>query len=189
MTRMNVRNTPQEGYNTSPAQRMMSRNTKTLLPVSASLLKPHVAQNTMDSILKKKDKQQRYYNRGAKALEQLHQGDRVKLQPFTLGKKGWADGQLVKEVCPRSYEVQADGKAYIRNRRHLQKCEHIEDIEPAPESPVPEVPEEANTARDVAKGVSSDGQQGESRALPESGAAGTSETYPDTAYSTRSKTC
>ena len=183
---LNVRNTPQEGYNKSPAQRMLSWNTKTLLPVSASLLKPHVAQNTMDSILNKQDKQQRYYNRGAKTLEQLHQGDRVKLQPFTLGKEDWADGQVVKEVRPRSYEVQVDGKAYIRNRRHLRKCERIEDIEPPPESPVPEVPEEANTARDVAKGVSSDGQQGESGPLPESGAAETSATYPDTAYSTRS---
>ena len=110
----------------------------------------------------------------------------MKLQPFTLGKKDWTDGQVKKEVRPRSYEVQADGKAYIRNRRHLQKCKCIEDIEPPPESPVPEVPEEANTARDVAKGVSSDGQQGESRSLPESGAAGTSATHPDMAYSTRS---
>ena len=61
----------------------------------------------------------------------------MKLQPFTLGKKDWAHGQFVKEVRPRSYEVQADGKAYIRNRRHLRKCEHIADIEPPPESPVP----------------------------------------------------
>ena len=136
---LNVRNTPQEGYNTSPSQRMMSRNTKTLLPVSASLLKPHVVQNTMDSILKKQATQQYYYNRGAKALEQLHQGDRVKIQPFTLGKKDWADGQVVKEVRPRSYEVQADGKVYITNRRHLRKYEHVEDIEPPAESPVPEV--------------------------------------------------
>ena len=90
---LNVRNTPQEGYNMSPAQRMMSRSTKTLLPVSTSLLKPHMIQNTTDTILKKQAKQQRYYNRGAKTLEQLHKGDRVKLQPFTLGKKDWADGQ------------------------------------------------------------------------------------------------
>ena len=79
-----------------------------------------------------------------------------------------------------------EGKAYIRHRRHLRKCERIEDIEPPPESPVPEVPEEANTARHVAKGVPSHGQQGESGPLPESGAAGTLATYPDTAYSTRS---
>ena len=114
---LNVRNTPQEGYNTSPAQRKMSRSTKTLLPVSTSLLKPHVVQNTMDPILKKEAKQQHYNNRGAKTIEQLHKGDRVKLQPFILGKKDWADGQVVKKVRPRPYEVQADGKVYIRNRR------------------------------------------------------------------------
>ena len=134
---LNVRNTPQEGYNTSPAQRMMSRSTKTLLPVSTSLLKPHMVQNTMDTIVKKQAKQQHYYNRGAKTLEQLHKGDRVKLQPFTLGKKDWADGQVVKKVRPRSYEVQVDGKVYIRHQRHLRKYEHIEDIEPPAESPVP----------------------------------------------------
>lgn len=74
----------------------------------------------------------------------------MKLQPFTLGKKDWADGQVVKEVRPRSYEVQADGKVYIRNSRHLLRCERVEDIEPPAESPAPEVPEEATTARDVA---------------------------------------
>ena len=183
---LNVRNTPQEGYNTSPVQRMMSRNTKTLLPVSASLLKPHVVQNTMDSILKKQAKQQHYYNRGAKTLEQLHQGDRVKLQPFTLGKKDWADGQVVKEVRRRSHEVQADGKAYIRNHRHLRKYEHIEDIESPAESPVLEVTEEATTAIGDEKGVSLDGQQGERGPLPESEAAGTSAKSPDTVYRTRS---
>ena len=183
---LNVRNTPQEGYNMSPAQRMMSRSTKTLLPVSTSLLKPHVVQNTMDIILKKQAKQQHYYNRGAKTLEQLHKGDRVKLQPFTLGKKDWADGQVVKEVRPRSYEVQSDGKVYIRNRRHLRKYEHIEDTEPPAEPPVPEITEEASAAIDAEKGVSSDGQQGESGPLPESGTTGTSATRPDTAHRTRS---
>ena len=153
---LNVRNTPQEGYNTSPAQRMMSRSTKTLLPVSTSLLKPHMIQNTMDTILKKQAKQQRYYNRGAKTLEQLHKGDKVKLQPFTLGKEDWVDGQVIKEVRPRSYEVQADGKAYVRNRRHLRKYEQNEDLEPPAESPVPGEAEEAPTAIDVEEGVSSD---------------------------------
>ena len=186
LTLLNVRHTPQEGYNTSSAQRMTSRSTKTLPPVSTSLLKPHVVQNTIDTILKKQAKQQHYYNRGAKTLEQLHKGDRVKLQPFTLGKKDWADGQVVKEVCPRSYEVQADGKVYIRNRRHLRKYEHIEDIEPPAESPVPEVTEEATNAIDAEKGVLPDGQQGESGPLSESGTTATSATCPDMAYRTRS---
>lgn len=97
----------------------------------------------MDTILKKQANQQHYYNMGANTLEQVYKGDRVKLEPFTLGKKDWADGQVVKEVRPRSYEVQADGKVYIRNRRHLRRYEHIEDIEP-----VPEATEKATTAID-----------------------------------------
>ena len=77
----------------------------------------------------------------------------MKLQPFTLGKKDWADEQVVKEVRPQSYEVQADGKVYIRNHRHLRKYEHVDDIEPPPESAVPEVTEEVTTAIDAEKGV------------------------------------
>ena len=134
----------------------------------------------------KQAKQQRYYNRGAKTLEQLYKGDRVKLQPFTLGKKDWADGQVIKEVRPRSYEVQADGKAYVRNRRHLRKYEQNEDFEPPEESPVPGAAEEAPTAIDVEEGVSSDAQQEESEPLPESGTTGTAATCSDTAYRTSS---
>ena len=120
---LNVRNTPQEGHNTSLAQRMMSRGTRTTLPVSASLLKPRVSHNSSESILQRQAKQRRYYDRGSKALQQLHEGDRVKIQPVTLGQRFWTDGQVVKQVRPRSYEVQADDKVYIQNRRHLRNYE------------------------------------------------------------------
>lgn len=48
---------------------------------------------------------------------------------------------MVNQVRPRPYEVQADGKVYIRNRRHLRKYEASEDVEPAMEQP--EVAQEA----------------------------------------------
>ena len=35
-------NTPSQGTSTSPAQRLMSRRTKTLLPTKETLLKPQV---------------------------------------------------------------------------------------------------------------------------------------------------
>ena len=38
---LDFRNTPTEGYNTSPAQRMLNRRTRTLLPMSNRLLKPN----------------------------------------------------------------------------------------------------------------------------------------------------
>ena len=76
---------------------------------------------------------------GAKSLEQLRQGDRVKLQPFTPGQREWVDGQVVKEI-------QAGGKVYIRNRRHLRKYEPNEDVEPAAEPPVPQISMQASPA-------------------------------------------
>jgi len=110
---LNIRNTLQEGHNTSPAQRMMSRSTRMTLPVSASLLKPHTVQNSVESILQRQAKQQKYYDRVSKALQQLHEGDRVKIQPVTSGQRSWTNGRVVKQVRPRSYEVRADGKVYL----------------------------------------------------------------------------
>ncbi|KAL9961075.1 hypothetical protein ACROYT_G029956 [Oculina patagonica] len=132
---LNVRNTPQEVQNSSPAQIMTRRSTRTTLPVSASLLRPHVVKNTTESILQRQAKQQRSYDRRSKALQQLHEGDRVKIQPVSSGQKVWTDAQVVNQVRPRPYEVQADGKVYIRNRRHLRKYEASEDVEPAKEQP------------------------------------------------------
>jgi len=50
LTLLDVRNTPQEGFHSSPAQRMMNRRTRMTLPVSTSLLKARVPENTMQSI-------------------------------------------------------------------------------------------------------------------------------------------
>ena len=88
---LNVQNTPQERHNTSPAQRMMNRSTRTTLPMSARLLKPHMVQNSLKSIFQRQAKQQKYYDRGSKALQQLHEGNRVKIQPVTSGQRFWTD--------------------------------------------------------------------------------------------------
>ena len=144
---LNVRNTPKEGHNTSPAQRMMSKSTRTTLSVSANLLKPHMVQNSLESILQRQAKQQKYYDRGSKALQQLHEGDRVKIQPVTSGQRFWTDGRVVKQVRPRSYEVQADGKVYVRNGRQLRKYEPRDDVGPAVE--LREVTEEMPITTDL----------------------------------------
>ena len=118
---LNIHNTPEEGHKFSPAQ--------TTLPTSENLFKPHLTGNIGKSIAKKQAKQQYYYNRGAKELEKLHEGDRVKVQPFGLGEKKWSDGRVIREVRPRSFEVEANGRKYIRNRKHLRKCAPPEELE------------------------------------------------------------
>lgn len=75
---------------------MMRRSTRTTLPVSTSLLKPHVTQNTMESTPQSQTKQKRYYDKGARALKELNEGDMVKLQPVNPGQRGWTNGQVVK---------------------------------------------------------------------------------------------
>ena len=139
---LNIRNTPQEGHNSSPAQRLMNRRTKTTLPTSTSLLKPYVPENTDTNIARKQLKQQWYYNKGAKELGQLRKGDRVKVQPFGLGKKKWIDGEVKKEVRPRSYEVEANGRIYIRNRKHLRKCRPSQDLEVEEDISTPKIDQE-----------------------------------------------
>ena len=42
------RNTPTEGMNSSPAQRLLSRRTRTLLPTSETLLKPQLAEGVLE---------------------------------------------------------------------------------------------------------------------------------------------
>ena len=42
---LDFRNTPTEGYTTSPAQRMLNRRTRTQLPMSNRLLKVHMTRN------------------------------------------------------------------------------------------------------------------------------------------------
>ena len=51
----------------------------------------------------------------------MPEGERVKVQPFGLGQKKWSDGKVIREVRPWSYEIEADGRKYIRNRMHLRK--------------------------------------------------------------------
>ena len=47
---LDFRNTPTQGMQTSPVQRLMSRRTKTLVPIATSLLKPEVADGVTEKI-------------------------------------------------------------------------------------------------------------------------------------------
>ena len=66
------RNTPTEGVGTSPAQRLMGRRCKTLLPVTDALLQPQYStEQDARSIMGAKQRTQYYYNKGAKPLEAI----------------------------------------------------------------------------------------------------------------------
>ena len=114
------RNTPTEGLESSPVQRLMGRRTRTLLPTSAKLLKPKLPKPAKDLVTKKREKQAHYYNRGAKRLKELKPGDIVRMKPDPKDrKKLWKKATCLQEVAPRSYEVDIEGKRYRRNRKDL----------------------------------------------------------------------
>lgn len=123
------RNTPSQGLETSPAQRLLSHHTKTLLPTKASLLQPEVIQAQQD--LENKQKRQRaYYDRSVRDLDALSPGDCVRVQllePHTV----WRSGRVRKPINARSYEVQLDsGGVLRRNRRHLRRAPGLAPSEP-----------------------------------------------------------
>ena len=113
------RNTPSQGFSSSPAQRLMSRRTKTRLPILESKLKPKVVK--VDQEMKaSQQKQATYFNKTAKQRPGFKQGDVVRMKPVQ-GKK-WKKGMIESKVGARSYQVKTtDGRTFIRNSKYLKK--------------------------------------------------------------------
>ncbi|XP_028414080.1 uncharacterized protein LOC114537149 [Dendronephthya gigantea] len=135
------RNTPTEGMDTSPAQRMFGRRTLTQLPTAEPLLKPQPAPvDVRKQILTRKEKQASYYNRQTKELPTLKEGQVVRITPQPNDReKKWIKGQVTREAGIRSYEViTEDGRQFRRNRKHLRASKeqfYQPDKQPPPVSP------------------------------------------------------
>ena len=135
MAMLEVRNTPTQGAGSSPSQRILNRRTKTLLPMTQNLLRPRGEQEHEYDKLKIKHSQTLQasnYNRRARDLPILEEGDRVRLKPFRLGQKEWSKGTVVARLDERSYDVQTPTGTYRRNRVHIRdnKARH-EAVPPA----------------------------------------------------------
>lgn len=118
---LDFRNTPSEGMDSSPAQRLFSRRTRTSLPIASQLLQPQLVPDVGDKLQERKLKQARYYNRGAKVLQPLQEGDVVRVRPLNRRSK-WFKAQVDQHIDVRSYNVRTeDGRLYRRNRSHLYK--------------------------------------------------------------------
>ena len=119
---LNVRNTPQQGIGVSPAQRLMGRRTKTLLPTAATLLNADPAKSEIADKLKfQQTKQKFYYDRTAKPLKPLLEGDTVRAKPYQINEKSWEKATVTKRLDDRSYEIETDsGTTLRRNRVHLR---------------------------------------------------------------------
>lgn len=117
---LNIRNTPQEGTEYSPTQRIMGRRTKTLIPTHNKLLKPNF---TTDYKLHKDIQKTRVAERhiNNKELKPLNISDTVRIQPIQNPQDIWKKATVSKQLNPRSYIVTTeDGRELRRNRVHLR---------------------------------------------------------------------
>ena len=126
---LSLRNTPNQGVDSSPVQRLMNRRTRTLLPVTTRLLEPRTSckETERKKLYNQKQRQAHYYNQGAKNLQPLEEGDTVRMKPFVLGQKEWKKGVVTNRLDERSYEVCMGDTLYRRNRAHLRKTEELPD--------------------------------------------------------------
>ena len=139
---LDYRNTPTQGMESSPAQRLMNRRTKTLLPTKKTLLQPRVVQHDREKkqLIKRQEQQTQYYNRGVKELQPLSEGDIVRMKPFRLGDKNWQKAIVTERLDQRSYTVETpDGGTYRRNRYHLRKRKEPPPVQELPDMDQPPV--------------------------------------------------
>ena len=114
---LEYRNTPTSNTLGSPAQRLMGRRTKTLLPTSNRLLQPKTIhpKTVQNELTKCKDKQKLYYDRHTKSLNKFSRGDQVMMK----GRDRWLPATVLTKSAPRSYVIKIpQGQGYRRNSQH-----------------------------------------------------------------------
>ena len=93
------RNTQFAGMQISPLQSLFNRRARSLLPMTANLLAHQAVpdnERCQAKLEQRKQRQAKYYKRGAIDLDPLKRGDTVRLKPFQLGKREWQKGIVRK---------------------------------------------------------------------------------------------
>ena len=124
---LDIRNTPTSDL-PSPAQRLMNR--RTLLPMTDRLLEPALRTDTKSKLQYAKYQQAAYYNRNAKDLVVLEEGNVVRMKPYSPNVT-WKKGVITKRLDERSYQVDTDSGTYRRNRSHLRKTNESDPLNDA----------------------------------------------------------
>ena len=116
------RNSPTPGTTNSPAQKLMSRRTRSFLPCAHNMYKPVVQTNVTEQVVQKRKLAKLYHDRSAKPLPKLICGQpvMVKVHP-QQPRSDWKAGMVKQQTTsPRSYIVAVNGRNYKRNRTHLK---------------------------------------------------------------------
>lgn len=117
---LELNNTPSTDL-PAPAELLMSRKLRGVIPRTQELLKPQVTdlEKTKAALRKRQELSKKYYDRGSRKVEGFCPGEEVVFQKSP--GSSWTPG-AIKEVLdrPRSYRLVAeDGGVVERNQRHI----------------------------------------------------------------------
>ncbi len=100
---VNLRNTPRDGL-ASPAQRLLSQRTRSLIPMVPSPLTPRVEPNVHAAFFALRQKGKKNHDKSARCLSPLEPGQTVRME----------------KTCGIDTLAMVSGKAlYVKNRCHL----------------------------------------------------------------------
>lgn len=127
---LEVRNTPDELA--SPNEKLMSRRTRTTLPIKSELLEPSIVpiKSIIQATIKKKQQNKRYYDRVSKPLPPLVVGENIRSKIKPSSSPCWSRGTVVSKQNDRSYIVETDGRQYRRDRFHIRKARELKSNVP-----------------------------------------------------------
>ena len=110
---------PLTGMGYSLTQLLMSRRTRTMLPVHHDLIIPSVPLNAYNQITESRDRKKFFYDRNTSELPNLVVNDTAGMKKDGIWKKVRVQEKL---TLPRSFNVvDKYGELYRRNRKHLIK--------------------------------------------------------------------
>ncbi|PFX16628.1 hypothetical protein AWC38_SpisGene19094 [Stylophora pistillata] len=98
----------------------MSRRTRTTIPTNVALLKPEVMDGVYGNIKRKRQQAKAAYDKHAKPLPELQEGEPVRLQPVNP-KAPWEKGSCVAKVGPRSFLIETESGNLCRRNRSSAK--------------------------------------------------------------------
>lgn len=117
---MEYRNTPLSNFPYSPNQMLLSRQIRTKLPVHPNVLLPQVRSDVRRLLQERQNKVKMFYDRGAKDLKKLSEGDNVRFRK--PANKYYSPARVTAKhaSAPRSFLITDEtGRVYRRNRRDL----------------------------------------------------------------------
>ena len=126
---LDYNSTPLEGIKLSPAQLLMSRRPRNMLPAIKDTLRPMSMNNkeVINHFQEEKLKQKRYHDKlPNKILAPLCPGQEVRVAPLP-GHKEWFPAVVTDRLENRTYRVKdnSSNRNYVRNRVHIRTASKI----------------------------------------------------------------